>query len=484
MYTNTTKIFGNKIKKRVVRAAKRQKRKYLKKFGDDSKKNYFFITEKNKTLSSFINLYNLKLTEKTTTTIPKKSIIVGNIRMGYGHYRISIAIASCANALGFKPVWLDLNSYKNTTTSKIIQHLNKLYSLGSGLSQKFKIFNKLYWEPLNSKGFKKLSYNAKDQKMTEIMANLHKNIPRNIPYVATHVWPAQAAVHAGFKKVINVIPDNWQMGLHLAQGSIHTVQGFSAYLGYRTLRGMDKNKILKPIPDKNIVLTGHYIDHEIVTKLKKDTKKRLKRLEANKPLRILITIGGAGAQQNIILKILKFLFPLANSNKVTIYLNIGDHKNFWELIKTKMPDLKSKSTLFVNKWQKTVDFAKNAINNDVRGINIFQNNNIFEAVYTTNLLMRSTDIMITKPSELAFYPVPKLLIQRVGGHEAWGAVRSAELGDGTVEAHNTDYAIELLKLMIYENDILCLMNNKILENRKSGIYNGGYNVIKLINNKF
>ncbi|MBN2893388.1 MAG: hypothetical protein JXL97_16060 [Bacteroidales bacterium] len=472
-------IFGNKIKKSIVKSADKQKKKYLKKFGDDSNVEYFFKTEENKILIPFINLDDLKLSENYSKPLPEKSVIIGNIRMGYGHYRISIAIASCANSMGYKPLWLDLNSFENTTTSKIIGHLNKLYSLGSRLSQKYKIFNKLYWEPLNSEGFRKIEYNAKDQKMTEIMSGLHKNLPKNIPYIATHVWPAQAAVHAGFNKVVNVIPDNWQMALHLAEGSIHATQGFSAFLGYRTLRGMNKNNVLNPIPKKDIELTGHYIDHELVANLEEDTAKRLDRITNEKPLRILITVGGAGAQQEIVLEMINFLEPYIKSKKAAILLNIGDHKSFWEYLKTKKPDLESTSNLFFNDWQKTVDFAEKALNEDIIGINIIQNGDIFEAIYTTNLLMRSADIMITKPSELAFYPVPKLLIKRVGGHEAWGAIRSAEIGDGTVEANETNYALQLLKLMIEEKDILTLMNNKILENNKIGIYNGGYNVIKL-----
>lgn len=479
MQDKSSKIFGNIIKKSVVKSAEKQKRSYIKKFGDDSNVDYFFTNKNNETLAPFINLDDLKLTEEKNTTFPDKSIVIGNIRMGYGHYRISIAIASCANALGYKPLWLDLNSFENTTASKVIRHLNKLYSLGSRLSQKYKLFNKFYWEPLNSEGFRKLTYNAKDQKMTELMADLHKNISKEIPYIATHVWPAQAAVHAGFKKVVNVIPDNWQMGLHLAEGSIHTTQGFSAYLGYRTLRGMDKKNILKPIPKDEIELTGQYIDHELVANLEVDTEKRLDRINNKKPLRLLITVGGAGAQQEIVLKMLNYLESDIKNKKVAIYLNVGDHKGFWDYLKTKKPKLEKNANLFINEWQKTVNFSEKALNEEITGVNVFQNDDIFEAVYTSNLLMRSTDIMITKPSELAFYPVPKLMIKRVGGHEAWGAIRSAELGDGTVEADETKYALQLLKLMIDDKDILTLMNNKILENNKIGIYNGGYNVVKI-----
>lgn len=42
------------------------------------------------------------------------------------------------------------------------------------------------------------------------------------------------------------------MGLHLAEGSIHTVQTPFAYLGYKKLNGMAKTA-LKPINDKSIL---------------------------------------------------------------------------------------------------------------------------------------------------------------------------------------------------------------------------------------
>ncbi len=72
----------------------------------------------------------------------EKGIIVGNIRMGFGHYRISIAMASAAHALGYTPYWMDLNSYPTTTCTKVISAQNDLYSMGSRLSQKSRLFNK------------------------------------------------------------------------------------------------------------------------------------------------------------------------------------------------------------------------------------------------------------------------------------------------------------------------------------------------------
>ena len=135
--------------------------------------------------------------------------------MGFGHYRISMAMASAAKALGYTPYWMDLNSYGETTCTKVIGAQNDLYSLGSRLSIN-PIFNKLVWEPMNYEGFRALSYNAADQKNAELMAPVYRNVPKDIPVIGTHVWPAQAAIHAGMKYVVNAIPDNWPMALHVS----------------------------------------------------------------------------------------------------------------------------------------------------------------------------------------------------------------------------------------------------------------------------
>ena len=257
-------IFNNPIDTKDYQKAEKSKQKYLKKFGDDKDVLYPLFVEENKTLSSLLGIQNIVTKETGQKINPENSLIIGNIRMGFGHYRISIAIASAAHSMGITPYWFDLHSYQETTGGKIIKHLNNLYSMGSRWSQKYSLFNKYYWEPLNSEGFRQLSYNSVDQKVSECMTPIYREIPHTMPFVATHVWPAQAAVHAGMNRVINVIPDNWPMALHLAEGSIHTVQTPSSYLGYRSLRGMAKEKTLNPIPIDQLFDVGHYIDHELL----------------------------------------------------------------------------------------------------------------------------------------------------------------------------------------------------------------------------
>ena len=130
-----------------------------------------------------------------------------------------------------------------------------------------------------------------------------------------------------------------------------------------------------------------------------------------------------------------------------------------------------------NDWEDTKKFAEDALNKDVIGIHGFWHENIFEAVYCTNLLMRSCDVLVTKPSELSFYPVPKLFIRRVGGHEQWGAIHSAEIGDGTLECRDIPHTLQMMKLFLEEKTLLCDMCDNIVKNKEAGIssfYSGFY----------
>lgn len=133
----------------------------------------------------------------------------------------------------------------------------------------------------------------------------------------------------------------------------------------------------------------------------------------------------------------------------------------------------------MDNWEEATAFAKEAIDGKVEGIHAFYHHNIFQAVYITNLLMRSCDVLVTKPSELAFYPVPKLFIKRVGKHEMWGAIHSAEIGDGTLETRDIPHTLQMLELFMKDDHFLIDMCNNIITNKSIGIYDGAYKVIEL-----
>ena len=483
------------IRDRAYRKAVKSKAKYAKKFGDDSAANYPVKIEKNKYIGDSLGVNNVLVGDLSKNAhyvaednMPaldwdeKNGIIVGNIRMGFGHYRISMAIASAAHSMGYTPYWMDLNSYGETTCTKVIGAQNDLYSLGSRLS-KNPIFNKLIWEPMNYEGFRAISYNSSDQKNAELMAPVYRNVPKDIPVVGTHVWPAQAALHAGMKNVVNAIPDNWPMALHFAEGAVHTIQCHNAYMGYSILNGMNKDKVCSPMPEGSLVYTGHYIDHELVTGIESDCDARKQRRASGKPMRFLLTIGGAGAQKEIFASIIKYLIPHIKSGKASLFVNVGDYRNVWDELMKEIPDMPALSTEHMNNWNDTVSFASSALDPSVEitGIHGFWHKNIFEAVYCTNLLMRGSDVLVTKPSELAFYPVPKLFIKRVGKHEMWGAIHSAEIGDGTLECRDIPHTLQMID-MFMNTSLLDEMCDSIVLNKKSGIYDGAYKVVELAMN--
>ena len=474
MIDRSSVIFGNKIDKKTIKKANKSKLKYQKKFGDDSKADYKLGFEKIDTLD-FIGAKNIVFSNENAE-LPKNALIVGNIRMGFGHYRISIAMASAAKALGYEPYWLDLASF-DATGSKMIRKQNDMYSLASRISQKSKLFNKFLWEPLNSEGFRKITYNAVDQKNSELLVPIFKHINKDVPYIATHVWPSQAAVHAGLTHVVNAIPDNWPMGLHLSEGAIHTVQTPFAYLGYKMLNGFAK-KPLKGIPESDLKMVGRYVDHELLVNLENDNKKRLERIKNNSPLRLLLTVGGAGAGFDMFLGMVKHLLPLVKQNKVALFINFGDHKDVYEKMINKLPQMKEYKTFF-NKYTDFKEFVKEAYDNEVKGIVSICNDNIFEAVYSTNLLMPVSDLLVTKPSELVYYPIPKVFMRHIGGHEVYGAVNGQELGDSTFECPTLESINQMLDRILNDKEILAHMVSEINRLKAAGYYNGAYECVKL-----
>ena len=468
-------IFGNQIDSKTIKKGIKSKNNFIKKFGDDTNKEYHLAPAKIDTLD-FIDCDNLVLSD-TPMTFDEKAVVVGNIRMGFGHYRISIALASCAKALGYKPYWMDLASF-DATGSKMIRSQNDLYSLASRISQKSVLFNKLLWEPLNSEGFRQLTYNSTDQKNSELLAPLYFDLPKDIPYVATHVWPSQGAIHAGLTHVVNAIPDNWPMALHLSEGAIHAVQTPFAYLGYKMLNGMAR-KPLKGIPDKELYEVGHFVDHELVANVEKDVANRVKRIKRGEPIRILTSVGGAGAGSKSFLEIVNHLLPYIKEKKAALFINLGDHEDVYTFLCEKIPGFKEEAVTYFDKYEDLKNLCEDMDKEVMTGIYVFCHKNIFEAVYSTNLLMRKVEILITKPSELSFYPVVKIMMKHIGGHEVYGAVHAQEIGDSTFECPDKKSMNMILDRLIEDKDLLVHLNEQIIKLKQQGIYDGGYRVIKL-----
>ncbi|MFC1879580.1 DUF6938 domain-containing protein [Chloroflexota bacterium] len=474
---------------------------FIKKFDYDPNEVYALSLVDNPYLGEEFGLRDIVRHDRGDSIVNGgNAVIISTIRMGYGHYRIAMAGVSCARAMGYTPYWLDLLAIPGITTD-VINRCNKNYSFFSRLSQRSNWFNKYVWEAvttgestlpilsnfLNSKiegwPWRFLKTNVKDYKMSELFRNLFQALPSDMPMLTSHMWNCMGAVAGGMTNVVDMMFDNWPMGFQITEGAKHGVQSPSGYYGFRTMRGFDESgKVLKAMPDDALFYTGHHVDHELVENIEVDCEARLQRMDNNEPRRFLLTMGGAGAQRELFKAIIDHCVPLIKQNKATLFVNLGDHKSNWDWMQGEIQEYQELvHTHFT--WEDTQVFTDRIRNGPVSGLHVFLFDNTFHAVYSTNYLMRVVDVLITKPSELAFYPVPKIFNERVGGHEMWGAIRGAELGDGTVEVRTIPQTLQAIDLLTDERDLLAMYCDCIVKNKSIGIYDGAYKCVELATGK-
>ena len=506
-------VYGNPIKRSHSRAADRWQRMFIRKFGYDPEENYRLRLQDNPYLGPIFGLKNIVRIDGEGAAAQNegleeigendRAVIISTIRMGFGHYRIAMAGASAARAMGFTPYWLDLLTIPGIT-SDVINWCNSWYSRWSRMSQKSAFFNKYVWEPVTTGEptlpilsqilnswivgwpWRFLKTNVKDYKMSELFGPLHQSLPSEMPVLTAHMWNCMGAVAGGMTNVVDMMFDNWPMAFQLTEGAKHAVQTPSGYYGFRTMRGFDETgKVMHSVSSDAIHYTGHHVDHEIVENIEEDCKRRLRRLYSGEPRRFLMTMGGAGAQRELFKAVIEHCIPLMKSGKLSLFVNLGDHRDNWEWLERVFSSDSDYRELLKTHfdWENTRNFADEIRDGVSEGLHVFLYENIFHAVYATNYLMRVADVMITKPSELAFYPVPKIFNERVGGHEFWGAVRGAEIGDGTVETRTPEHTTQAIDLMTEESNLFEMYCDRIVENKRAGIYDGAYKSVELATGK-
>jgi hypothetical protein len=479
MSTDQVQVFGNTISPKRVAQGVRLRERFARKYGYVEGLKYPLSASENPTVGPFIGVHNVVSRQGGAALDPEKGVLVGTIRMGYGHYRIAMALASAVHSMGLIPYWFDLLGF-DSPGARMIRDMDKWYSLGSRVSQKSRLFNRLLWDPLMGKWYKRLEKNYPVMAAAALFSDVYGEIPKDMPFLASHPFAAHGALHAGLKRVVNVIPDNCPLGFHLSAGGIQTVQSPSAYFGFRTLKGMGgRGQTPHGVPAAQLAMTGHYIDHELAANAVLDCEARMTRIQAKAPRRLLISVGGAGAQQGLIAAVLGELMPRLRDKSVTLFINFGDHGRIYDAVMKAVPGARELATHHTD-WIETAWFAERAAEDDLPGgLHTFLNNDIYAAVYTTNLLMRASDVLLTKPSELAYYPIPKLFLERVGGHEAWGAIRASELGDGTQECGSIPITLQTLRLLIEEDDLLSMLCDGIIKLDGMGVYHGAYRAVEL-----
>jgi hypothetical protein len=205
------------------------------------------------------------------------------------------------------------------------------------------------------------------------------------------------------------------------------------------------------VKDKNIFLTGYPLPMENIGDksrkiLKQDLKRRIINLDPKKeyrrlysnlikdklgnlpksvsrPLTILFSIGGAGAQKEIVREFIKSLAENIRRNEVKIILSCG---------------IKIKVKKYFEKVVGSIGLDKNMSKN----IELIFERDIDSYFSKFNQKLREADILWTKPSELSFYSglgMPIIIAPSLGSQEDFNKKWLLKTGSGVLQ-ENPKYA--------------------------------------------
>jgi len=153
--------------------------------------------------------------------------------------------------------------------------------------------------------------------------------------------------------------------------------------------------------------------------------------KSSRPLTILFSVGGAGAQKEIGIKILKNLANQIKEGKIKLILSAG--------IREKIKDYFCQhiQNLGLNECLVGQEKAKNSFG----GIEIIFEKDIKSYFEKFNLALRKTDVLWTKPSELSFYSalgMPILISSPIGSQEEFNMRWLLKSGFGILQ-EDPDY---------------------------------------------
>ncbi|CAM9299714.1 unnamed protein product [Ectocarpus fasciculatus] len=410
------------------------------------------------------------------------TIFVGTIRMGFGHHRIAYAASSWGLDAGMGTYFHDLLNIKSREAG-IIKKADGLYSYCSRLASELGGVAEKMWGAMTLSGDENSLRSS--WQMAEELKPLMMELDKDVPVITSHSLVGMTAVACGFKHVINLVIDNWAQWFVVVPGAINLVQGPS---NYEALLRMG-------VPPDQVRLAGHWVPKGVHKTIGQDCRSRIARASSGvSARRLLVPVGGAGAQRKFVSGFVRNLLEPLKDGRVRLLLNAGDHASMQNSLKKCLEELgigfkvisdfDEMKALIARLHLSVQDgedggneaFMKRvlAAEEGLPPVIMFAFDDYFPAVAATDLLVPVADILCCKPSELAFYPLPKLMIRRVGDHEAHSATRAAEIGDGTPEVRTLESAAHYVEMLCSKErpDLFVSMNQQIIKNLSIGIYDG------------
>ncbi len=170
----------------------------------------------------------------------------------------------------------------------------------------------------------------------------------------------------------------------------------------------------------------------------------------NHPLTIMFSIGGAGAQKEIALHIVNNLKKKVRAKQLRIIISVGTRES-------------------LRKY-----FADNVMGLELDGwIHILSGKTIEEYFDKFNRALRTTDILMTKPSELSFYAglgIPIIIEPSIGSQEDFNRRWLMHVGAAVLQ-ENPKYVDQWLFDMLHAGDLAEVAMQGFIEIEKLGTYN-------------
>lgn len=300
---------------------------------------------------------------------------------------------------------------------------------------------------------------------------------QDIPFVTTFFATAVAAHHHNLKDIYCVVTDTdinrgWvpkdpkKSNIYYLTPTEHSTKRIESY-------GIKKQNIFFtgfPLPKENLGKNLEKVKHDLAERLllldpnkifinryKEIIKKKLGKKYLIKPKRrltLMYAVGGAGAQKELAVPILKSLKTKIKSGKIKIILVAGTRLEVAEYFKEQT------EKLGLEKYIGTSIVILSALSK--KG---------YFALF--NKLLRRTDILWTKPSELSFYTalgIPIIIAPPVGYHEILNKKWLVRMGSG-VEQEDPDYTNEWLFELIKKGLLAESAWEGFIEAPKFGTYN-------------
>lgn len=421
----------------------------------------------------------------------KKAWVV-TVDMGYGHQRVAFPLRNLAHGAGI----INANHYSGIPARDraIWERVRHFYEFISNL-KKIPLVGEFIFKTYDS--FQKISqfYPRRDLSKPDIVLKnlysllkkgwggdliekLKKENPR-LPFLTTFFVPAFMAEFFGYPgEIFCVVCDadvsrTWAP-LRSSMSRIKYLAPNERVAERLHFYGVRKENIFLsgcPLPGENIGENGGILKNDLAFRLFNLDPKKIyldkyeilvkeslgaMPSESDHPLTILFSVGGAGAQKEIALKAAKSLGQKIRNSEIRFIISAGAKKEVYDYLKKAVSDM----------------------NLDVELLYEPEIPAYFEKF---NLVLRKTDILWTKPSELSFYcalGIPIIIAPTIGSQEDFNREWLLKLGSGILQ-DNPNYTEQWLFDLLEGGRLAEAAMEGFIEVDKMGTYN----IERIVNSK-